>query len=201
MKNIRRFFHYASGCRFLIAISLASALLSAGSRLYIPIVVAKAIDGMIGEGKVDFDIVVPCVLTIAILAAVSALSRYVYETTTAIFGQNIVKKMRDEIFFSFNSVPVSYLDGHDSGDLVSRLDNDVENVQVGLVGGLTAIYEGIVTIFFTAFFMASVNGVMALLVILLTPISLLATRFISHRNVSYFRLQAENTASFASKEA
>ncbi len=200
MKSIKRFFYYASNCRLLIAISLASALLTAGSRLYIPIVVAKAIDGMIGEGKVDFDIVATCVLTIGILAAVSALSRYVYETTTAIFGQNIVKKMRDEIFFSLNSVPVSYLDSHDNGDLVSRLDNDVENVQIGLVGGLTAIYEGVVTIFLTAFFMFSVNWVMASLVIVLTPISIFATRFIAHRNVKYFRLQADKTAVLASKE-
>lgn len=117
--------------------------------------------------------------------------RYFFDFTTAYVGQRLVKKMRDDVYIALNEVPVSYLDRNPHGDLLLRLTNDIENVQTGLITGAGALYEGIVQILITIVFMFYLNYFLGLVVVILTPLSILTSRFISKHNAQYFKLQNE----------
>ena len=128
-----------------------------------------------------------------ILVGSGTLFRYAFDYLTTLLGQKVIKNLRNSLFKAYQEAPISYIDQHRQGDLVLRLVNDIENVQTGLVAGFAAFYDGIIAILFTLGFMASLNWALALIVVLLTPISMLISRKVSKFNSKYFKAQAKSS--------
>lgn len=185
MKNLSNLKRYLKGDLGLAFLSLLFATLSVISKLSIPFITGLVIDQMKNG---NFEIMTYLYIAFAFLL-LGSIFRYFFDIMVSILGHNVVKKMRDDVFVKFNKVPVSYLDTHTHGDLLLRLISDIENVQTGLINGAGALYEGVVQILVTLVFMFYLNYALALTVVILTPISLLVSKFISSRNAKYFRDQ------------
>lgn len=194
MKNVRKIFFYLKGSRLLAVSSLFFAFVSVISKMAIPYVsglaIQRTIDAM-KEGMLP-DLTLYLILLGVFLAA-GTLFRYLYDLSTALVGQRVVKKMRDAVFASYNAASIRYIDSHPHGDLLLTLVNDIENVQTGLIAGASALYEGIVQILVTLVFMFLLNWIMAVATILLTPLSILVSRFVARHNSKYYKEQNAKT--------
>ena len=198
MKTAKRLWHYLKGSRRILFLTLFFALLADGSKLYIPILAGRAIDLMIGLNQVDFPAINAIIALIGILIVVGMAFRYLFDYFTDLMGQCVVKNMRDELGQAYNDAPIAYIDSHYHGDLLLRATSDVENVQVGLVSGFSALYDGLVAISFTIVFMFMLNWVLAIVVICLTPISVAVSKVISSKNSKFFKAQAKDAGSLNS---
>ncbi len=185
MNNLSNIKRYIKGDTKLAVTSLLFATLSVVCKLSIPFITGLVINKMKAG---DFDIMVYLYVGIGLLL-LGSIFRYFFDILVSLLGHNVVKKMRDDVFSKFNRVSISYLDTHPHGDLLLRLISDIENVQTGLINGAGALYEGVVQIIVTLVFMFYLNYVLGLIVVLLTPISLIVSKFISSRNAKYFREQ------------
>ena len=189
MKTIQRVFHYLEGSAFLAVLSFLFAFLSVFCKMAIPFLTGFAIQRAVDAGASGaIDISLFLILIASCLVA-GSLFRYLYDLLTNYLGQRIVKKMRDEVYVAINEASLSYIDTHYHGDLLLRLVNDIENVQSGLIAGAGALFEGVVQILFTLVFMFILNWIMAIATILLTPLSIVVSRFISRRNSKYYKEQ------------
>ncbi|MCQ2742181.1 MAG: ABC transporter ATP-binding protein/permease [Bacilli bacterium] len=189
MKNLKRLFYYLKDHKPLMVLSLLFALLSVLSKMAIPFVSGKAIDVIKGGGDISVYLIV-----IGACIVIGALFRYVFDVMVANLGQVAVKSMRDDAYKAINNASLSYIDSKRKGDLLLCLVNDVENVQTGLISGASALYEGIVQIAVTIVFMFVLNWGLALLVIFLSPISVIVSRFVSKKNSKYYKDQNAKTA-------
>lgn len=185
MNNLSNIKRYIKGDAKLAIASLLFATCSVVCKLSIPFITGLVINKMKAG---DFDIMVYLYVGIGLLL-LGSIFRYFFDILVSLLGHNVVKKMRDDVFSKFNRVSISYLDTHPHGDLLLRLISDIENVQTGLINGAGALYEGVVQIIVTLVFMFYLNYVLGLIVVLLTPISLIVSKFISSRNAKYFREQ------------
>lgn len=185
MNNLSNIKRYIKGDTKLAIASLLFATCSVVCKLSIPFITGLVINKMKAG---DFDIMVYLYVGIGLLL-LGSIFRYFFDILVSLLGHNVVKKMRDDVFSKFNRVSISYLDTHPHGDLLLRLIFDIENVQTGLINGAGALYEGVVQIIVTLVFMFYLNYVLGLIVVLLTPISLIVSKFISSRNAKYFREQ------------
>ncbi len=195
MKNLKTLKRYLKGSLPFVIFSFVFALLSVSAKMAVPFLTGKVVDILRDARGVFLEETLQSIgtylIVILLFLLLGALFRYFFDYLTALAGQRLVKKMRDDVYSSLLEVPVSYLDSHTHGDLLLRLTNDIENVQTGLVTGIGALYEGIVQILITIAFMFSLHWTLSLVVILLTPISILVSRFISSHNASYFKKQNE----------
>ena len=185
MNNLSNIKRYIKGDTKLAIASLLFATCSVVCKLSIPFITGLVINKMKAG---DFNIMVYLYVGIGLLL-LGSIFRYFFDILVSLLGHNVVKKMRDDVFSKFNRVSISYLDTHPRGDLLLRLISDIENVQTGLINGAGALYEGVVQIIVTLVFMFYLNYVLGLIVVLLTPISLIVSKFISSRNAKYFREQ------------
>lgn len=185
MNNLSNIKRYIKGDTKLAIASLLFATCSVVCKLSIPFITGLVINKMKAG---DFDIMVYLYVGIGLLL-LGSIFRYFFDILVSLLGHNVVKKMRDDVFSKFNRVSISYLDTHPHGDLLLRLISDIENVQTGSINGAGALYEGVVQIIVTLVFMFYLNYVLGLIVVLLTPISLIVSKFISSRNAKYFREQ------------
>ncbi len=181
---------YMKGNTPLMVSSLVFALLSVSAKMAIPFVTGLAIDKMRSSDFTPNDLT-PYLFLVLGLLIVGAGLRYVFDYVLAKCGQKVVKNMRDTLFDALNEVPLSYLDTNAHGDLLLRLTNDIENVQTGLITGAGALFEGLVQILITLFFVFYLNWALALVVVFLTPISVVVSRFVSKSNSVYFTKQSE----------
>ena len=185
MNNLSNIKRYIKGDTKLAIASLLFATCSVVCKLSIPFITGLVLNKMKAG---DFNIMVYLYVGIGLLL-LGSIFRYFFDILVSLLGHNVVKKMRDDVFSKFNRVSISYLDTHPHGDLLLRLISDIENVQTGLINGAGALYEGVVQIIVTLVFMFYLNYVLGLIVVLLTPISLIVSKFISSRNAKYFREQ------------
>jgi ATP-binding cassette, subfamily B, multidrug efflux pump len=193
MKRIKLFLPYLKGSYPLAFLSLFCALISTGSKLAIPLLAGKAINALLDqESALPIAVYLNLILIFIVLGT---LFRYAFDYLTALLGQRVVKRMRLAVFAAYQDAPISYIDQNRMGDLVLRLINDVENVQTGLVSGFSALYDGIIAIGFTLTFMAILNWALALIVVVLTPISIFTSKKISHFNSVHFKGQAKAAGS------
>ena len=195
LAKLKSFIRYVKGSYFLIFISLLCAFLATGSKLLIPFLAGRAVNEM--KAAIDANSFASLdlswlFLTMASLLVIGAIFRYIFDFTTYLIGQRVIKNIRKELFDSILSCPISSIDQSRKGDLLLRLVNDVENVQTGLVSGFAAFYDGIVSIIITLVFMFTLNWILGLIVVGLTPISVFVSRFISKYNSKYFRKQRSN---------
>jgi ATP-binding cassette subfamily B multidrug efflux pump len=192
MKKIRELKPYLAGSFGLLILALACAFVAIGAKLAIPFLAGRAINGFVQSG-VDMTALGQYFMWMVILVVIGTLFRYVFDFLTALVGQNVVKRMRSLVYASYMEAPVSYLDTKEQGNLVQCLINDVENVQNGLVLGFTALFDGVVAIAFTLGFMFYINWALALIVVGLTPLSMLVSRLVSRHNAKYFKAQAADS--------
>ena len=197
MKNFKALKKYLRGSYGIVVLSFVFALLSVAAKMAVPFVTGLGVDVIrawmknpMQEDRYSRALLIDLVLMIGLILC-GTVFRYFFDFTTAYVGQRLVTKMRDDVYIALNEVPVSYLDRNPHGDLLLRLTNDIENVQTGLITGAGALYEGIVQILITIVFMFYLNYFLGLVVVILTPLSILTSRFISKHNAQYFKLQNE----------
>ena len=158
--------------------------------LYIPILVGYAIDCIVDAGRVDFVVMEGHLRSVAICAAVAGLCHWVMSRINNSITFRITKEIRDETFAHMQSLPLSTLDAHSQGDIVSRIISDVDAFADGLLMGFTQLFTGVMTIAGTLYFMVRIHWGIALVVILITPLSLLVANFIATRTYSMFQVQS-----------
>jgi len=174
-----------------LMLSLVLALTYVAMSLYIPILVGQAIDCIIDKGTVDFSAMKNELLGILICAAVAGLSQWIMNAVNNRVTYRVTKDIRDEAFCHIQVLPLSYLDTHPQGDLVSRVISDVEVFADGLLMGFTQLFTGVMTIVGTLLLMLGISWQISLVVVLLTPLSLLVANFIAKSTFSMFRQQTE----------
>ena len=183
-KHIRKYWFY-------IVCSLIFAALSVAAQLYVPILTGNAIDHMIGVGKVDFVGVAAIVRVIVAATAVTAISQWIFGICNNKITYNVSRDLRNAAIGKIQRLPVSYLDAHPTGDLVSRVIADVEQFADGLLMGFTQFFTGVLTILGTLGFMLYVNVPITLVVVCVTPLSFIVAGFIAKKTYRNFHMQTE----------
>lgn len=188
--TLLRVLQYVKPYRVLVIVSLLCACVSAAAQLLIPILTGKAIDQMIGAGQVNLPGVLVFAVWIAVVAALSAAAQQFLATSNNKIAYNISRDLRNAAFHKLQRLPLSYLDAHPSGDLVSRMIADVDTFSDGLLMGFTQLFTGVVLIVGTLTIMLIKNWMIALLVVVLTPLSMFVASFIARKTHHYFTEQA-----------
>lgn len=188
--TLLRVLQYVKPYRVLVIVSLLCACVSAAAQLLIPILTGNAIDQMIGAGQVNLSGVLVFAVWIAVVAALSAAAQQFLATSNNKIAYNISRDLRNAAFHKLQRLPLSYLDAHPSGDLVSRMIADVDTFSDGLLMGFTQLFTGVVLIAGTLTIMLVKNWMIALLVVVLTPLSMFVASFIARKTHHYFTEQA-----------
>ncbi len=175
----------------LVLLSLAMAAVSVILSLYLPILTGQVIDLIVGPGAVTFAGIFAILRRMALVIAFTALAQWLMNLCNNRIVYQVSREIRDEAFQKIEVLPLKYLDGHASGDLVSRVIADVDQFTDGLLMGFAQLFTGVVTIIGTFFFMLSVNIGITAVVVVLTPVSLLVANFIAKRSYAMFQKQSE----------
>ena len=173
-----------------VVCSLVVAAVSVGAQLYIPILCGSAIDMMLGKGAVDFGGVMRIIIEVLVVAGVAALAQWLLSVCNNRITFSVSRDLRNEALRKIQTLPLSYLDSHPSGDIVSRMVADVDTFADGLLMGFTQLFSGVLTILGTLLFMLSENVVITLVVVCITPLSLLVASFLAKRSYKYFQGQS-----------
>lgn len=189
--TIKKLLTYIKKYKIQILFSLAISAMSVWLSLYIPIIVANAIDYIIGKNQVDFTTISGLILQIVQIAIVVAILQWMINIINNKITFLVARDLRNEALKKLEKVPLKYIDTNQHGDIVSRVISDVDQIVDGLLMGFTQIFTGVLTILITLFFMFSINYKMAIIVIVLTPLSLFIAKFISKRTYHLFEKQSE----------
>ena len=173
-----------------VVCSLVVAAVSVGAQLYIPILCGSAIDLMLGKGTVDFGGVMRIMIEVLVVAAAAALAQWLLSVCNNRITFLVSRDLRNEALRKIQTLPLSYLDSHPSGDIVSRMVADVDTFADGLLVGFTQLFSGILTILGTLLFMLSENVPITLVVVCITPLSLVVASFLAKRSYGYFQSQS-----------
>ncbi|MGM9664246.1 MAG: ABC transporter ATP-binding protein, partial [Eubacteriales bacterium] len=182
---------FISKYRTLLFAGIILAAVSVALQLYVPMLFGDAIDNVVAEGKVDFGTMWSYLGKILIFASVSALSAWLMNLVNNRMTYRIVRDIRSGAIRHIQRLPLSYLDSHSTGDIVSRVISDADILSDGLLLGFTQLFSGVVTIVLTLIFMLSKNIWITLMVLFLTPLSFLVAKFIASRSYNMFRKQSE----------
>ena len=180
--------------RLYIALSVLLSAATVALTLYIPVLVGRAIDHILGPARVDFDAVGKILLTIALFAGLTALVQWLVSVINNRVTYKVVRDIRNQAFRHMQKLPLSYLDQHSVGSIVSQIITDVDQFADGLLLGFTQLFTGIVTILGTLCFMLSIKPLIALIVIVLTPLSFVVAKYIASHTHSYFLEQSKTRA-------
>ena len=175
----------------LVALSVLLAAVTVALTLYVPVLIGRAIDLIVGPGQVDMPGILRLILRITIVVAATAAVQWVVNTINNKITFQVVRDVRAQAFAKLQILPLSYIDSHPTGEIVSRVIADVDQFADGLLLGFTQLFTGVVTILGTLGFMISIRPGIALVVVLLTPLSFVVARFIATHTYSYFRQQSE----------
>lgn len=195
---IRRILTHIKRYRFLVALSFICAAISVAATLYAPILTGNAIDLIVEAGKVDFQGIKGIIKIFIIVTAVTAVSQWFMNIINNHITYHVVRDVRDEAFCRLQKLPLSYIDSHKHGDIVSRIVADIDQFADGLLMGFTQLFSGVVTIGGTLIFMMTINVPIALVVVVLTPVSLFVAGFIAKRTYRLFRSQSETRGEMTS---
>ena len=187
---MRRVLQYIGPHVSLVVLSLVLCLISVALTLYVPILVGRAVDCIVGPNAVDFAALTPILMTIAVCIVIAAAAQWVMNALHNSITYNTVRDIRRDAFAHIQNLPLSYLDAHPTGDTVSRMIADVDTFADGLLMGFTQLFSGVMTILGTLGFMLTLNAPITLLVVLITPLSLLVANFIAKRTYAMFLLQS-----------
>ncbi len=174
-----------------LIISILMAIVTVASTLYVPIVVGNAIDYIVGPGNVDFASVRDVLAKLSVVIIVTAVSQWIMNICNNKITYHVTRDIRDEAIEKIEHLPLSYIDGHSYGEVVSRVIADVDQFADGLLMGFTQFFTGIATIAGTLIFMLLINVKITIVVVLVTPLSFFVAGFIARKTYSMFKLQSE----------
>lgn len=189
--TIKKVWHYLKNYRFLLILSILMAALTVAGTLYVPILVGDAIDFIIKKGQVNFAAIAKILEKGATVILFTGITQWIMNICNNHITFHVTRDIRNEAMKKIEKLPLKYIDGHSYGDVVSRVIADVDQFADGLLMGFTQFFTGVVTILGTLGFIFSIHVGIALLVVCLTPISLLVARFIATHTYSMFKLQSE----------
>ncbi len=182
----------------LVVLSLVLAVISVVLTLYAPIITGRAIDYMLGAGNVDFDEIITLLIKFVIIIAITAVVQWFMNVCNNRITYNVVKDMRVRTFNHLQNVPLKYMDSNSTGSMLNRVISDIDQFSDGLLMGFTQLFSGVVTIVGTLIIMFVLKFQIALVVVLLTPLSLFVAQFIAKRTYDMFRLQSDTRGEMTS---
>ena len=191
MAALKKVLRYIKKYRFLVALSILLAAVTVAATLYIPILTGNAVDLIVGPGQVDFAGIFRILVQVGVIILIAALAQWVMSLLSNRITYRVVRDIRNEAFHKLQALPLSYLDSHPTGQIVSRIIADVDQFADGLLMGFTQLFTGVITILGTLGFMLSVSGPITAVVVFITPVSLLVAAFIAKRTYAMFRLQSQ----------
>ena len=190
-ETIKKVLHYIRRYRFFLIASLVLALITVVLTLYVPILTGQAVDLIVGKGQVDFAGVYRSCVKIGIAILLTMVAQWVMNVANNKITYSVVRDIRTDAFEKIQVLPLSYIDSHSYGGIVSRVIADADQFADGLLMGFTQLFTGVITILGTLGFMLSVSVPIALVVVVLTPVSLFVAAFIAKRTYQMFRMQSE----------
>lgn len=189
--TLRKVLKYVQRHGFFMVLSILFAAITVALTLYTPILIGDAIDLIVGKGQVDFAGIAAILITTGIIIGITALIQWLMNTINNRITYHVVRDIRNEAFRKIEILPLSYIDAHPYGDIVNRVIADADQFADGLLMGFTQLFTGIVTILGTLFFLFSISWQIAIVVVIVTPLSLFIARFIANRTYRMFRVQSE----------
>ena len=193
-KTIKKILNYVRKYWVLMILSMTFALITVALTLYVPILVGKVIDLIVGPGNVDFAGMKGIVIQICIIVAVTAMLQWLMNSINNKITYQVIRDVRNEAIEKLEILPLGYIDSHPSGEIVSRVIADVDQFADGLLMGFTQLFSGVMTIALTLFFMLSIHPKITIVVVVLTPLSLLVANFVAKHTFSMFKVQSETRA-------
>lgn len=193
-QTFNRLFSIIGKYKIMLVLTVLLAIVFVIVSLYIPVLVGNAIDTIVGAGNVDFNALMPILIKIVIIVLLGGISQWVMSIINNYITYNTVRDIRKLAFNKLMRLPIKYIDSNAHGGIVSRIITDVDTFADGLLMGFTQVFTGLATILGTLIFMCSMNVVIAVAVIVLTPLSLFAAKFISGRTYNFFKSQSEKRA-------
>lgn len=190
-ETIKKVLHYIRRYRFFLIVSLVLALITVVLTLYVPILTGQAVDLIVGKGQVEFAGVYHICVKIGIAILLTMAAQWVMNVANNKITYSVVRDIRTDAFEKIQILPLSYIDSHSYGGIVSRVIADADQFADGLLMGFTQLFTGVITILGTLGFMLSVSVPIALVVVVLTPVSLFVAAFIAKRTYQMFRMQSE----------
>ena len=197
-ETMKRVLKFISPYQAKIVVMLFTALITVGFTLYTPILIGNGVDNIVGPGNVNVVGLLKVLGTLAVVVVGNAVSQWVMNLLTNQVTYSVVQDVRSQAFSHLQEVPVSYIDANQPGDILSRIVSDVSQFSDGLLMGFTQLFTGVLTIFGTIGFMLSISVKIAVIVILLTPVSLFVASFIASRTFRMFQEQSEKRAEMTS---
>lgn len=188
---MKKVLSYIGKYKIFLFLSIFFAALSVALTLYIPILTGSAVDCILGPKQVDFTALMQILYKMGIIILITALIQWLMNTCNNKMTYRIVRDIREEAFHKMQKLPISYIDSHSHGDIVSRIIADVDQFSDGLLMGFTQFFTGVVTIIGTLLFMISINPVVAILVVVLTPVSFLIANFVAKRTFQMSKLMSQ----------
>ena len=190
-RTVKKVLGYLRAYKWLFFLSLIISAVVVGLTIYIPVLVGRAIDMAVGKGQVDFDGIVKILIQIGVISVVTALLQWIMNICNNKITFGVVRRMRREAFLKLQSLPLSYLDSRSVGDTVSRVIGDVDQFSDGLLMGFSQLFTGALTILATLVFMVYLSWPIAIIVVIMTPLSLFVAAFIAKSTFNLFKKQAE----------
>lgn len=190
-KRVMQIMKYLKNYRLLTAASILLAAVTVALTLYVPIVIGEAIDNIVSEHNVNFAAIAALLRRVAVVVGITALLQWIMNTINNRITYGVVRDVRGAAFRKIEVLPLGFIDSQSQGDIVSRVIADADQFADGLLMGFTQLFTGVVTILGTLGFMLSLNVHITLLVVLLTPLSLFAAKFIATHTYSMFKKQSE----------
>lgn len=188
---IKRIFTYVGRYKIYLYFSLLLAVVSVAGTLYVPVLIGNVIDYIVDINNVDFESIVEVLIKVCVIILIVALSQWLMNVFNNKITFGVVRDMRDRAFSKIERLPVSYLDTHPSGEIVSRVIADVDQFADGLLMGFTQFFTGIITIIGTLIFMFSINVWITIVVVVVTPLSFLIASFVAKKTYKMFKLQSQ----------
>ena len=196
--TIKRILKYIQPYRSKMVLAMIFALCYVTLNLTAPVLIGYAIDYAIGEGNVDFTAIANILLMVVVTIIGGAVFQWLMSLCTNAVSYFTMRDMRRDVYAKFNAVPLKYIDGHPHGDLISRIINDVDSVGDGLLQGITQLFSGLVMIIGTLAFMIFINWFIAIIVVVITPLSLFVAAFITKISQKQFREQSKTQGEISS---
>ena len=196
--TIKRILAYIGHYKWGVLASLVLAAITVASTLYLPVLIGYAVDCIISAGHVDFTKLTGILGKMAVMIAITAISQWLMNHINNVITYRVVKDIRTKAFDHLEILPLKYIDSHPSGDVVSRIIADIDQFSEGLLMGFTQLFTGVITILGTLGFMFSINPLIAIVVVCVTPVSLVVASFIAKKTYVMFKAQSETRGELTS---
>lgn len=196
--TLKRILDYIGTYKWGVLFTLFLAVITVSTTLYAPILIGQAVDLIAAPGKVEFDGILQILKKMAVVICITGAAQWLMNHINNIITYRVVKDIRTKAFDHLETLPLKYIDGHPAGDIISRVIADIDQFSEGLLMGFTQLFTGVLTILGTLVFMFFINPVIAVVVVLVTPVSLFVASYIAKKTYSMFKLQSETRGELTS---